>query len=169
MLLTFKMRNGNGEHQDPCQKTYLLFPNISLPLTSLPVDCKHSPFQATSLQKPWWTVNCNWVCYVLWRETVSTVHGSKKNLGGTRYLPSKWETEAEHIKILLKRLILLFPNISLPLTSLPVNCKHSPFQATSLQNHGELLTAIESVISRSLCVFLQVIFDSCLVKWYMCR
>jgi len=51
MLLTFKMSNGNGAHQDPCQKTYLLFPNISLPLTSLPVDCKHSPFQATSLQK----------------------------------------------------------------------------------------------------------------------
>ena len=49
MLLTFKMRNGNGAHQDPCQKTYLLFPNISLHLTSLPVNCKHAPFQAPSL------------------------------------------------------------------------------------------------------------------------
>ena len=49
MLLTFKMRNGNGAHQKPCQKTYLLFPNISLPLTSLPVNFKHSSFQASSL------------------------------------------------------------------------------------------------------------------------
>ena len=48
-LLTFKMSNGNGAHEDPCQKIYLLFPNISLPLTSLPVNCKHSPFQAPSL------------------------------------------------------------------------------------------------------------------------
>ena len=39
-----------------------------------------------------------------------------------------------------------FPNISLPLTSLPVNCKHVPFQATSLQNDGELLTAMGSVM-----------------------
>ena len=77
MPLTFKMSNGNGAHQDPCQKTYLLFPNISLPLTSLPVNCKLSPFQALSLpndqvrRSEWrsWLINlmcCLWTPHFAW-------------------------------------------------------------------------------------------------------
>ena len=132
-LLTFKISNGNGAHQKPCQKNYLLFPNISLPFTSLPVNCKHSPFQASSLpndevrrseSRSWlinllsclWTphfslpVNCKLqlglLCTVSWDCQHCT--WIKKSLGGTRCLPSKWGTETEHIKILVKRLICCF-------------------------------------------------------------
>ena len=41
---------------------------------------------------------------------------------------------------------MVFSNTQPPLASLPVNCKHVPFQATSLENDGELLTAIGSVM-----------------------
>ena len=50
------------------------------------------------------------------------------------------------MKILVDELNVLFSNTQLPLTSLPGNWKHVPFQATSFQNDGELLTAIGSVM-----------------------
>ena len=50
------------------------------------------------------------------------------------------------MKILDDLLNVLFCNTQLSLTSSPVNCKHASFQATSLQNDGELLTAIVSVM-----------------------
>ena len=161
----------------------MLFSNTQLPLTSSPVNCKHAPFQATSLQndgvrrskwrsgfislifgqatslqndgvrrskwrsgfislifgqatslqndgvrrseeRSWlinllcclwsphfsWPVNCKLqlglLCTVSWDYQHCT--WIKKSLGGTCYLPSKWGTETEHIKILVKRLICCF-------------------------------------------------------------
>ena len=66
-LLTFKMSNGNRAHQEPCQKTCLLFPDISLPLTSLSVNCKHSPFQTPSLpnDQERWSEWRSWSIYLM--------------------------------------------------------------------------------------------------------
>jgi len=56
----------------------------------------------------------------------------QKNLGTTRHSSSKWRMRTEQIQVLLNMLNFLFSNTLLPLTSLPVTCKHVPLHATSL-------------------------------------
>jgi len=179
MLLTFKISNGNGAHQKPCQKTYLLFPNISLPFTSLPVNCKHSPFQASSLpndevrrsESRSWLIN---LLSCLWTPHFSLPVNCKLQLGllctvSWDYRHCTWIKKEPGLNMLVtfkmsngngahqkpcQKTYLLFPNISLPLTSLPVNCKHSPFQAPSLPNDQVRRSEWRSWLINLMCCFL---------------
>jgi len=70
-------------------------------------------------------------CFVTTRPSAVRMN-DQKNLGTTRHSSSKWRMKTEQIQVLLNMLNLLFSNTLLPLTSLPVTCKHVPLHATSL-------------------------------------
>ena len=111
----------------------VLFSNTQLPLTSLPVNCKHAPFQARSLQNHGELLTAiGFVMYCVVRLSALYMDQKRAWVEHATYLKMRNGNGAHQDPC--QKTYLLFPNISLPLTSLPVNCKHSPFQAPSLPN-----------------------------------
>ena len=111
--LKFKMKNENGAKKILVNR--LIF--VSYHLTSLDLFTRKLQFSMHFFV----TTRPSAVCM-----------NDQKNLGTTRHSSSKWRMRTEQIQVLLNMLNFLFSNTLLPLTSLPVTCKHVPLHATSL-------------------------------------